>query len=564
MGWLKDTLVQHAELAIFLALAMGFFVGKLKYKRLTLGAVTGTLLSGVLIGALTHAEVPDLVKTVAFIAFLFALGYNVGPQFFAGLRGDGVKQVILAVVNCVFGLLIVWILAKLLDYGPGWGSGLLAGGLTQSSVIGVASQAIETLPGMTGERAQELEGQIAVGYSVCYLFGTAAAAYFLSSIAPRMMGTKDLAEDAHEMEKELGTATEADTAPAYYSVVRRTYKLTRPALVGRRVGDIEAEALAWGNRVILHKLRRDGGIQGLGADTVLRAGDVITVTARRSDLVALDVDDTWGEEVDDQELLDYQVEQLPLVVTNKQLVGATIGDAFAEHAPRLFVNNLVRGGITVPWSDATVIHRGDELTVQGGKEFVEAATRTIGYPNRSSDDTDFSYIGLGIVVGGLIGVPTLAIAGANIGLTTSGGALLMGLVFGWLRAKSPTFGRFPPAANWLMSQGGLCMFVGIVGITSGPQFISGVEQEGLGLIGAGLIVTLAPMILSLYLGKYLFKFRTPILLGVVAGANTTTASIGAITDTAKSQVPVIGYTVPYAIGNTLLTIWGTIIVALLA
>lgn len=564
MGWLKDTLVQHAELAIFLALAMGFFVGKLKYKRLTLGAVTGTLLSGVLIGALTHAEVPDLVKTVAFIAFLFALGYNVGPQFFAGLRGDGVKQVILAVINCVFGLLVVWVLAKLLNYGPGWGSGLLAGGLTQSSVIGVASQAIETLPGMTSERAQELEGQIAVGYSVCYLFGTAAAAYFLSSIAPRMMGTKDLAEDAHEMEEELGTATETDTAPAYYSVVRRTYKLTRPALVGRRVGDVEAEALAWGNRVILHKMRRDGGIQALDADTVLRADDVVTVSARRPDLVALDVDDTWGEEVDDQELLDYQVEQLPLVVTNKQLVGAKIGEAFAEHAPRIFVNKLVRGGITVPWSDSTVIHRGDELTVQGGKEFVEAATRTIGYPNRGSDETDFSYIGLGIVVGGLIGVPTLAIAGANIGLTTSGGALIMGLVFGWLRAKSPTFGRFPPAANWLMSQGGLCMFVGIVGITSGPQFISGVKQEGLGLIGAGLIVTLAPMVLSLYLGKYLFKFRTPILLGVVAGANTTTASIGAITDTAKSQVPVIGYTVPYAIGNTLLTIWGTIIVALLA
>ena len=565
MGWLKDTLVAHAELTVFLALSIGFFVGKLRYKSLTLGAVTGTLLAGVLIGALTHAEIPDLVKTVAFIAFLFALGYNVGPQFFAGLRGDGVKQVVLAVVNCVIGLIVAFVLSKLLGYGPGWGSGLLAGGLTQSSVIGVASQAIETLPGMTADNAKELEGQIAVGYSVCYLFGTAAAAYFLSSVAPRMMGTKDLAADAHQMEQQLGTATEPDTEEAYYSVVRRTYHLTdRSAIVGRTAHGVESEALAAGHRVVLHKLRRDGGVQGVSDDTVLRAGDTITVTSRRHDLVALGVEDTWGEEVDDRELLEYQVEKLPIVITNKKLVGMTVGDAFAEHAPRVFVNKLVRGGITVPWSDSTVIHRGDELTIQGGREFVEAAVQTIGYPNRTSDETDFSYIGLGIVVGGLIGVPTLAIAGADIGLTTSGGALIMGLVFGWLRSKSPTFGRFPPAANWLMSQGGLCMFVGIVGITSGPQFISGVKEEGLGLIGAGLLVTLIPMVASLYLGKYLFKFRTPILLGAVAGANTTTASIGAITDAAKSQVPVIGYTVPYAIGNTLLTIWGTIIVALLA
>ncbi|GLZ79145.1 putative transporter [Actinorhabdospora filicis] len=564
MGWLKNVLVEHAELAIFLALAIGFFVGKLKYKSLTLGAVTGSLLAGVLIGALTHTQVPDLVKTVAFIGFLFALGYNVGPQFFAGLRGDGIKQVILAVISCVIGLIVSYVMAKLLHYGPGWGSGLLAGGLTQSAVIGVADQAIAQLPGITQEQITTYQSQIAVGYSVCYLFGTAAAAYFLSTVAPRMMGTKDLAAASHEMEKQLGTATEKDAGPAYYSVVRRAYKLTRPELIGRTIGDIEREALQQGHRVILHKLRRDGGIQQLDSGTVLREGDIVTVTTRRPDLVALDIDDTWGEEVDDQELLDYQIEQLPLVITNKKLVGATVGDAFAEHAPRVFVNKLVRGGIQIPWSDSTVMHRGDEITIQGGKEFVEAATKVIGYPNRSSDETDFSYIGLGIVVGGLIGIPTLAIAGASIGLTTSGGALIMGLVFGWLRAKSPTFGRFPPAANWLMSQGGLCMFVAIVGITSGPQFISGVKSEGLGLVGAGLIVTLTPMVICLYLGKYVFKFKTPILLGVVAGANTTTASIGAITDQAKSQVPVLGYTVPYAIGNTLLTIWGTIIVALLA
>lgn len=562
--WFTDTLAANAELAIFGAMALGFFVGKLRYKSLTLGPVTGTLLAGVAVGLCADITIPDLVKTTAFVAFLFALGYGVGPQFFAGLKGDGVKQLLLAVISCLIGLGGVILAAKLLGYGPGWGAGLLAGGLTQSSVIGVAGSAIEGLPGLSEAQVKEYESQIAVGYAVCYLFGTAAAAYFLSSVAPRLVGTKDLAADAHELERQMGVASEPDTAPAYYSVVRRTYRLTGTDVVGKSVAQVEVNALEAGHRVVFHDLRRDGAERPATPDTVLRSGDVVTLTARRPDLVALNVEGDWGVEIDDPKLLDYQVETLSIVITNKRVAGRDIGGAFAQLAPKVFVNKLVRGGQVIPWSDATVIHRGDEITIQGGKEFVEQAVADLGYPNRTADSTDMSYVGAGIVVGGLIGIPTISIAGADIGLTVSGGALIMGLVFGWLRAKYPTFGKFPPAANWLMSTGGLCMFVGIVGITAGPSFLSGLKQEGLSLVVAGLAVTLLPMVACLYLGKYLFKFSTPILLGVIAGANTTTASIGAITDAAKSQVPVLGYTVPYAIGNTLLSIWGAIIVAVLA
>ncbi|MEV3937511.1 aspartate-alanine antiporter [Glycomyces sp. NPDC049804] len=573
-NWLSDALVAHPEIAIFLALGLGFLVGKLKIKGIALGPVTGTLLAGVLVGILfAGLDIPDLVKTVAFVAFLFALGYNVGPQFFAGLRGDGVKQVILAIVNCVFGLLVVIVLAKTLGYGPGWGAGLLAGGLTQSAVIGVADSAIAALPGLSAADVKELESQVAVGYAVCYLFGTAAAAFFLSTIAPKMLGSKSLAADAHEMEQRLGVAKEPGIGRAYYSIVRRAYRIGAPpaaagtgataTITGRTVGELEDRALELGHRAMFHEIRRDSRVEPVHRSTALEPGDVVTLAARRPDLVALEVD-RWGEEVDDEDLLAYSVETLDIVITKKELVGMTIGEAFARHAPRLFVTKVVRGGQEIPWSDATEIHRGDEITVQGGKEEVEAVIGDLGYPNRAGDATDMSYVGFGIVVGALIGVPTIAVAGADIGLTTSGGALIMGLVFGWLRAKSPTFGQFPPAANWMLSTGGLCTFVGIVGIMAGPDFVSGVREEGLSLVLAGLVVTLLPMLLTMYLAKWLFKIPVPVNLGIVAGANTTTASIGAITDTAKSQIPVLGYTIPYAIGNVLLTIWGAVIVAVLA
>lgn len=562
-SWFRDTLQDEPELAIFLTLALGFLVGRLRYKSIKLGSVTGTLLAGVVIGQI-EIDIPDLVKTVAFIAFLFALGYQVGPQFFAGLRKDGVPQLALAVISCLIGLGIAYTMARLLDYGPGWGSGLLAGGLTQSAVIGVSTDSINSLD-ISSAQKQEYANQIPVGYAVCYLFGTAVAAYFLSNVAPRLVGTRDLAAACHAMEKELGVASEPDVAPAYRSVVRRTYRV-RPGseLDGTAVADEESLAAARGRRIFLHRYRRDGETRLTEPETVLHAGDVVTVTASRADFIHGEMA-AVGDEVDDPELLGYELETLPVVVTVRDAAGRTLAQlAQRPEARDMFVTRLVRAGVEVPWGPDTVLHRGDELTIQGPRELVERASASIGHPSHTSDETDFSYIGLGIFLGGVIGVPTLAIAGADIGLTTSGGALIMGLLFGWLRAHHPTFGGFPSGAQWLMNTGGLCMFVGIVGITAGPDFIDGVRDEGLGLLLAGVVVTLTPMIACLYLGRYLFKFSTPILLGAIAGANTTTASIGAITDAAKSRVPVLGYTVPYAIGNTLLTIWGTIIVALLA
>ncbi|MFI6519246.1 aspartate-alanine antiporter [Spirillospora sp. NPDC050679] len=563
-SWFVDALRAHPELAIFLALALGFFVGRLRYRSFTLGSVTGTLLAGVLVGQL-DITIPDLVKTVAFIAFLFALGYQVGPQFFAGLRKGGVPQLLLALISCLVGLGVAYLMAKALGYGPGWGAGLLAGGLTQSSVIGTAGAAIGQLD-LPANVKQEYANQIPVGYAVCYLVGTAAAAYFLSRIAPRMVGTRDLAAASRALEGRLGIGDDdPDLAPAYTGVVRRVYRIEPGSeLDGATVGAAEQAAEDRGHRIFFYRYRRGGRVADATPDTRLRAGDEVTVTASHADFTAGRMDRV-GTELDAPEVLSYEVETLPVVVTDKRAVGKTIGELRTDPRSRLlFVRKLVRSGVEVPFSGRTELHAGDELVLQGPRELLESRARALGYLAHSGNDTDMSYVGLGIVLGGLIGIPALTVAGQKIGLSTSGGALIMGLLFGWLRARHPTFGRFPAPAQWLMNTGGLCLFVGIVGISSGPDFIHGVAQKGVGLVLGGLVVTLAPMIVCLYLGKWLFRFDTPVLLGVIAGANTTTASIGAITETARSQVPVLGYTVPYALGNTLLTIWGTIIVALLA
>ena len=549
-------------MALFLTVGAGALVGRLRFRSVVLGAVTGTLLVGVLVGQ-AGVTLDPIIKTAAFAASLFALGYNVGPQFFAGLRSDGLRQLSLATISCLLALLGAIIVAKAFGYGMGWGAGLLAGGLTQSSVIGVSSAAIEELPGISPEQAMLFESQIAVGFSVCYLVSTAAGAYFLSGVAPRLVGVRDLPAAARQVERRLGVNSNPDVASGYYSIVRRAYQLELSHLVGRTVQEAELDARARGHTLVLHQMRRDDVISVLTPATVLHVGDTVTVSTRRGHLTAEDPT-TFGVEIDDPELLGYDVQELPIIVTNKRFAGKTLSDVMNEVAPRIFVNDLLRAGVKVPWSASTLVQLGDEICVQGIADEVESAAARLGYPLRTTPATDLSYVGLGIALGCLIGVPTIGVLAAKFGLTTSGGALLAGLFLGYLRSRHPAFGQFPAAANWLVSIGGLCVFVGAVGITAAPHFIEGLQQEGLGLVLGGFIVGLFPMVVSLYLGRYLFKFEVPVLLGVIAGANTTTAGIAAVTEAARSQIPVIGYTAPYAIGNILLTLWGSVIIVLLA
>ena len=211
---------------------------------------------------------------------------------------------------------------------------------------------------------------------------------------------------------------------------------------------------------------------------------------------------------------------------------------------------------------STVMNRGDVLTLSGATRDVERAGKALGYIERPSEATDVVFLGLGIVVGGLLGVLSVKIGGVPLSLTASGGALIMGLVFGWLRSVRPTFGRIPEAALWVFDTVGLATFIGVVGLAAGPSFVNGLRQTGPSLLLVGLVVAVTPHLAALFFGRNVLKMNPVILFGASSGAGTVTAALRAIQDEAQSKLPVLGYTVPYAIGNILLTAWGPVIVLL--
>jgi putative transport protein len=558
MTFVVDALRNHPELAIFLTVALGFLIGRLKIGSFTLGSVVGTLLAGVLIGQL-DIHVPGVVKTIFFDLFLFATGYKVGPQFFRGLKKNALSQVALTVVLCVTCLVTAFTAAKVLHYDRGTAAGLLAGAFTESTVIGTAADAINRLDIPEEQKAAETNN-IPVAYAVTYLVGTGFVVWFLSNLAPKLIGVDLKAESRKLVAHAGGSVGGEGVQSAYRPWQFRAYKVSAPGLSGKTVAALES--LFPGERAFIQRIRRGTQLIDAEPGTKVQEGDEVALMARRE--VILTATELIGPEVEDKDLLDVAAKVLDVVVTNKTLVDHTLEEAARQHGRGIALRSIVRGGEEMPFTPETSINRGDVLQIMGSDRDVERAAKVLGYAERPTSATDMIFVGTGIVLGGLLGLLTVTVGGLPLTLTSSGGALIMGLVFGWLRSVRPTFGRIPDPALWIFDTVGLVVFIGIVGLGAGPSFISGLQKTGISLVFVGLVVAVTPHVAAILFGRYVLKMNPVLLLGACAGAGTNTAALRAIQDAADSKLPALGYTVPYAVGNILLTAWGPVIVALLS
>jgi putative transport protein len=558
-SWIVDTLRSYPELAIFLALAIGFFIGPKKLAGFSLGNVTATLLAAVAIGQFGIA-VPGPIKSTFFLLFLFAVGYGVGPQFFRGLGKEGPKQILFSVIVLALCLLVPVVCAKLAGLDLGYAVGLYAGSQTISASIGVASDQINRL-GLPVEQAKAYLDAMPIGYAVTYIFGTIGSAIVLAQIGPKLIGV-DLPAVCAEYEKQMGggqVGQDPGVFSAYRHIEVRAYRIDAASgLTGTPVRELFP-----GLRIFVERIRRGDRFIDADGESVLESGDIVSISGPRDALV--EKVESVVAEVDDRNLLDMPVTMVDVFVRSKAVNGKTLREmADLPETRGIYLRRITRSMVEMPILPETEILRGDVLTIAGSTRHVDAAIARLGHADRPVESTDLAVVSAGIVIGGLIGALTYFAGGVPISLSTSGGALLAGLVLGYLRTIHPTFGNIPGPALWLMNTLGLNVFIAIVGISAGPGFVAGLQQVGLSLFLWGIVATTIPLVVAILLGHYVFKFHPAILFGVCAGVRTTTAALGMIQEAAKSKVPALGYGMPYAIGNTLLTIFGMVIVLMLA
>src|ERR1700743_1966437 len=343
LEWFATTLKSYPEIAVFLSLGIGYYVGGFSFRGFSLGAVTSTLLAAILIGQLGIVISPN-VKSVFFLMFLFAVGYGVGPQFVRGIAKDGIPQALLSVVQCLLCLAAPILAAKLAGYSLGSAAGLFAGSQTISASMGLATDAINRL-GLPSDQAKKLLDAMPVAYAVTYIFGTVGSAIVLALLGPALLGIDLEAackkyEEEHGGQKQLG-----GPGTAWHQFDLRAFRVReRGPAVGKTAQ--EAEALIPEQRVFIQRIRQNGQIKDATADTVIHAGDIVAVAGRRDVLVQL-----IGEqaaEVDDRELLAMPIEGVDVYVTSKDVDGKTLEElAKSPGARGIFLRKIARGAIAV-------------------------------------------------------------------------------------------------------------------------------------------------------------------------------------------------------------------------
>lgn len=548
----------NPEIAVFLAIALGVLLGRVRIGEFHLGSVAGALLMGLLIGQI-GLEVPHVLKSVFFALFIYAVGFKSGPEFFGSLNRGTVKLVVLSVVLCATALGTILVMNRIFQFDAGFTAGLGAGALTDTAIMGTASSAIAQLAIDEAAKSQ-LNSHMAVAYAITYVFGTIGLVVFVGSIAPRLLRV-DLKESARELERELGIEREENAISIPYTrIVVRAHCLSVPAAVGQRIQDIEALHAS----LSIERVIRNGQILERSADLKLSAGDILAVYALREAVPELS---QWiGPEIDNPESMSFPTRDADIVLTSRKLAGKTIHQikAMLIGAERMgcYIRTITRQGLELPLLPETVLHRGDVITLVGRTASVEALAEQIGRIRTSNYKSDIAIHALGMVIGSLVGMLSTHIGMIPVELGIGGGVLLAGLLIGWFNSRHPELGALPPAAQWAFSEFGLTAFGAVVGLLAGPAAITAIQEQGAALLVAGAIVTIIPPLVTLYFGRYVLGLHPMILFGALAGAQTEAASMNKIIEQSGSNTPVVGFTVCYAISNVLLAVCGPIIVAL--
>ncbi|WP_145004874.1 aspartate-alanine antiporter [Pseudomonas oryzihabitans] len=563
MEYLHQILNQAPELALFLSLAIGYWIGSIQFGKFQLGGVAGSLLVAVVISQV-GISIDNGIKSVLFALFIYAVGFESGPQFFRSLGRQSLREIVLAAVMALSGLLTIILCARLFGLDKGIAAGIAAGSMTQSAIIGTASAAIAKLD-LPLEQIQVLQGNVAVGYAVTYIFGSFGAILLCVNLLPWFM-RRSIRDDATQAEAELLAGAKVygpGELPAIPPLVGRLYRIDQAA--GQTVEQLEVSGSDDPQAALtIERIKRGGALIGVTPTTVLEAGDVVLVVGRRAGVVAIAA--RLGTELQSSPDMDVVVVQRDVTLDNPAFIGRRVAEIrhAASRALRhgVYVVGVKRAGRPLSLEPDTVIEAGDLVTLYGTPDDIQRVAQQVGALVVPSDKTDFVFHGFGLAVGLLIGLVVIRLGAIPLTLGSGGGVLIAGLVFGWYRSRHLTRGNLPLPASTLLRDLGLAGFVAVVGLQSGRQAVETIAIQGLSIFLIGVVVCVVPIVITILVGRYVLRYRNLALFaGAVAGARSANPAFGEVLDKAGNSIPTVPFAVTYALANVFLTLLGPLVVA---
>jgi len=551
---------------LFLALALGYPLGRLKVASISLGTTAGTLVVGIAIALISSAvfgityDIPGLVEDIFLMMFMYALGMRVGPQFFSGLARGGFDFVMLGLIVCVSNVLLVFFGAKLLGLAPGYAVGIISGSYTVTAVMGVAGSAVTSgafkMP--DGLTVDMVSANMAAGYAISYVLSSIFTILFVKYL-PTMFGY-DPVKSAKEAEASFESGEDGGALPGtagtsilgFTGMQIRSYKVEHQELAGQSIQDLFKK---YPHAAVLMVVRGDDVIEAKDNPT-LQIGDVIGVAGHYGDLISKGTE-VVGAEVDEPRARNIDIEVADIHMGKSEYAGKTLEELGREIGYGVYLKSLFRAGVAIPHKPKTIVEKGDVLRLAGPAWCVNQAAKALkSVPIVESAYTEVAFMSVALLVGYIIGHASVKISGIPFALGTSAGCMLMGILVSWLRTRNPEFGGpTSEGARAFLNDIGLSMFVAVLAAGVGPKIMASFQGTVVIWIALlGLIGALVPPLLAWLYGLYVRKMNPIILAGGCAGGRNSTPTLNGVQDVSQSAISAVAYPVPYALTSALLLI----------
>ncbi|MFI0489101.1 MAG: aspartate:alanine antiporter [Yersinia sp. (in: enterobacteria)] len=540
-------------LLLFVVLALGLCLGKLRLGPIQLGNAIGVLVVSLLLGQ-HHFTINTEALNLGFMLFIFCVGIEAGPNFFSIFFRDGKNYLMLALVMVTSAMILALGLGKLFGWDIGLTAGMLAGSMTSTPVLVGAGDTLRSTVG-NNPALQHAQDNLSFGYALTYLIGLVSL--ILGARYLPKLQHQDLPSSAQQIARERGLDT--DSQRKVYLPVIRAYRVG-PELVAWADGkNLRELGIYRQTGCYIERIRRNGILANPDGDAVLQMSDEISLVGYPDSHSRLDPSFRNGKEVFDRDLLDMRIVTEEIVVKNSNAVGKRLSHLkLTDHG--CFLNRVIRSQIEMPIDDNVVLNKGDVLQVSGDARRVKSVAEKIGFISIHSQVTDLLAFCAFFILGLMIGLITFQFSNFSFGIGNAAGLLLAGIMLGFLRANHPTFGYIPQGALNMVKEFGLMVFMAGVGLSAGSGITDNMGAIGVQMLISGLIVSLVPVVICFIFGAYVLRMNRALLFGAIMGARTCAPAMDIISDTARSNIPALGYAGTYAIANVLLTLAGSLIV----
>lgn len=540
-------------LLLFVVLALGLCLGKLRLGSIQVGNSIGVLVVSLLLGQ-QHFSMNTDALSLGFMLFIFCVGVEAGPNFFSIFFRDGKNYFLLALIMVLTALVLAVGLGRLFHWDIGLTAGMLAGAMTSTPVLVGAGDTLRQSVS-DGRQLTLMQDHLSLGYALTYLIGLVSL-ILGARYLPRLQH-QDLPTSAQQIARERGL--DPDSQRKVFLPVIRAYRVG-PELVEWSGGkNLRELGIYRQTGCYIERIRRNGILASPDGDAVLQQGDDISLVGYPDAHARLDPSFRHGKEVFDRDLLDMRIVTEEIVVKNHNAVNQRLGKLrLTDHG--CFLNRVIRNQIEMPIDDEIILNKGDILQVSGEAKRVKKIADRIGFIAIHSQVTDLLAFCAFFIVGLMVGMITFQFSGFSVSIGNAAGLLFAGIMLGFLRANHPTFGYIPQGALTMVKEFGLMVFMVGVGLSAGSGINHSLGSDGALMLGCGILVSLVPVVVTYLAGAYLLRMNRALLFGALMGARTCAPAMEIISDTARSNIPALGYAGTYAIANVLLTLAGTLIV----